>query len=257
MFSSRVRLFGIVTALVAASIAMPRLPYQDWLTASLGFVRELGAWGPVLVAAIYVPACLFFIPGSLITLCAGFVFGVVRAGVAVSVGSTLGATAAFLAGRTIARGAVAARVATSRKFQAIDHAVEQQGFKIVLLTRLSPVFPFNLMNYAFGLTKVSLRDYVLASWIGMLPGTLMYLYLGSAAKSAAELVSGRLEGGAGQRMIFGMGLVATVGVTVFVTRVAKRALAQAASLASATDSIDSNGLVLFLLSIGAFERLIA
>ncbi|HUT93911.1 MAG TPA: VTT domain-containing protein [Thermoguttaceae bacterium] len=116
--------------------------------------------------------------------------------------------------------------ANINKFRAIDAAVGRQGFKIVLLTRLSPLFPFNLLNFAFGLTSVSLLPYVVASWIGMLPGTLMYVYLGSAAKSLAELATGRVEGGWGQRTLFGVGLLVTVIVTVFVARVAGKALSE-------------------------------
>jgi uncharacterized membrane protein YdjX (TVP38/TMEM64 family) len=102
----------------------------------------------VLLGAAYVPAALLFVPGSLLTLEAGFAFGVVRGTIAVSLGSVLGASAAFLAGRTLARGLIEGRISRNPKFQAIDRAVGEQGFKIVLLTRLSPIFPFNLLNQA-------------------------------------------------------------------------------------------------------------
>ena len=105
-------------------------------------------------------------------------------------------------GRTLARGFIEAKISHNPRFRAIDQAVKHEGFKIVLLTRLSPVFPFNLLNYAFGLTPVSLRDYFLASWIGMLPGTVMYVYLGSAAKNLADLAAGKVEGGTGQQALF-------------------------------------------------------
>lgn len=102
---------------------------------------------------------------------------------------------AFLLGRTVARAWVSSRVAANARVAAIDRAVGREGLKIVLLTRLSPVFPFNLLNYAFGLAQVSLRDYVLGSLVGMLPGTLMYVYLGSLITSLSELASGRASGG--------------------------------------------------------------
>jgi uncharacterized membrane protein YdjX (TVP38/TMEM64 family) len=111
---------------------------------------------------------------------------------------------------------------------AIDRAVERRGFKIVLLTRLSPVFPFNFLNYAYGVTPVSFRDYLLASWIGMLPGTLLYVYLGSAVKSVADVLAGNVEGGVEQKIFFGAGLVVTVAVTIYVTRIARNALREAA-----------------------------
>ncbi|NNE09369.1 MAG: TVP38/TMEM64 family protein [Gemmatimonadetes bacterium] len=220
----------IALALAAAAglFALFRwLPVNDWIQRLLTAAAEMGPAGPVLLAGAYIVACVLLIPGSLITLGAGFVFGLVTGGIAVSIGATLGAAAAFLIGRKLARGRVEARVRSNSRFQAIDEAVGREGFKIVLLTRLSPVFPFNLLNYAYGVTKVSFRDYFFASWIGMLPGTLMYVYLGSAAKNISDLFAGNVEGGAGQQVLFAAGLLATVIVTVFVTRISKRALNEA------------------------------
>src|SRR5439155_1598399 len=140
-------------------------------------------------------------------------------------GSSVGPAAAFPLGRTPARDAIAARIGTSPRFAAIDRAVGREGLRIVLLVRLSPVFPFNLLNYAFGLTRVTLRDYLIGSLVGMLPGTVMYVYLGSLVTSFTELAAGRPSGGALQQAFYFGGLVATVAVTLYVTRVARRALA--------------------------------
>ena len=139
----------------------------------------------------------------------------------------LGATTAFLVGRTLLRGWIEKRITAYPRFQAIDRAVGREGFKIVFLLRLSPVFPFNLLNYALGLTNVRLWQYVLASWIGMLPGTLMYVYLGSALKSLADVAAGAPKGGTPQTVFFVAGLVMTVVATVVVTRVARQALSEA------------------------------
>ena len=221
---SRIRLallLGLVAAVVAAFVL---LPVRDLLVGFLSWIQGFGAWGPVLLAAAYVPASLLFVPGSILTLGAGFLFGVGVGTVAVSVGSVMGAAAAFLAGRTLARGWVERKVAASPRFRALDRAVGRQGFKIVLLTRLSPIFPFNLLNYAYGATPVTFRDYFVASWIGMLPGTLLYVYLGSAVKSLADLVSGNIQGGLGQKVFFGLGLLATAALTVLITRIARGAL---------------------------------
>ncbi len=215
----------VLVAAIVTGIAI--LPAKDYLAGLLQAVESVGPWGPVLLAGAYVVACVFFVPGSVLTLGAGFLFGVVRGVIAVSVGSVLGATAAFLVGRTLLRGWIERRIAAYPRFQAIDRAVGKQGFKIVLLVRLSPVFPFNLLNYAFGLTNVRLWQYVLASWIGMLPGTLMYVYLGSALKSLADVAAGAPKGGAPQTVFFVAGLVMTVVATVVVTRVARRALSEA------------------------------
>ncbi len=222
--STAIRIAGLGLLAAAATAGLIFLPLGEYLGQFLDWVREQGAWGPVLIAGVYIVACVLFVPGSLLTLGAGFLFGVVWGTVTVSIGSVLGATAAFLVGRYLARGWIEEKVNAHPKFRAIDQAVGRQGFKIVLLTRLSPVFPFNLLNYGFGLTKVSLRDYVLASWIGMLPATVMYVYLGSAAGNLAELASGKVEGGIGQQVLFGVGLAVTVVVTIFVTRIAKKAL---------------------------------
>jgi uncharacterized membrane protein YdjX (TVP38/TMEM64 family) len=203
-----------------------RLFVKEVLRSFLEWVQGVGAWGAVVFAAAYVPAAVLFVPGALLTLGAGFVFGIVRGTAIVSLGSTAGAAAAFFVARRFARQWVARRLAASRLLAAIARAVEVEGFKIVLLTRLSPVLPFNLLNYAFGLTAVPFRTYVLASWIGMLPGTLMYVYLGSAAKSVAELLSGVTPPSQGRQVLFLFGLAATAAVTVIVTRAAKRALGE-------------------------------
>ena len=216
---------AVLACLVAA---MFFIPVKDYFNAVLTRADELGAWGPAVVGALYIPACVLFLPGSLLTMGAGALFGVVSGTIAVSLGSTIGATVAFILGRTVARGFVEKKVARNASFAAVDAAVVQQGFKIVLLTRLSPVFPFNLLNYAYGLTNVSLRDYFLASWIGMLPGTIMFVYVGSAIGSVAEIAAGgERTRSTAEWVLYALGLLATVVVTVYVTRIARRALKQA------------------------------
>ncbi|MFW5799113.1 MAG: TVP38/TMEM64 family protein [Planctomycetota bacterium] len=196
---------------------------------SQAFVRwtgDLGAVGAVVFGVAYALATVLMLPGSILTLGAGFLFGVLWGTAIVSIASTTGAALAFLVGRFFARDWVAAKVAGNRKFKAIDGAVGREGFKIVLLTRLSPIFPFNLLNYGYGLTGVKFRHYVLASWIGMLPGTIMFVYFGSLARSAAALAAGR-EKTAADYIFYGVGLVVTVAVVVLVTRVARNALKKA------------------------------
>jgi len=211
--------FAVAMALI---VAAKYLHVQDLLKQALAWVGQLGPWGVVLFIAIYVVATVLFIPGSVLTLGAGAVFGVAWGSVYVSIASTLGATGAFLVGRYLARDAISRKIAGNARFAAIDKAVANEGWKIVGLARLSPVFPFTLLNYAFGLTQVSLRDYVLASWIDMMPGTVMYVYLGSLAQAAA----GERTRTPGEWALYGVGLLATVIVTVFVTRIAKQALAK-------------------------------
>jgi uncharacterized membrane protein YdjX (TVP38/TMEM64 family) len=225
---------GIVIVVVLGVIgAGVFLPVRSWLISALEWTRTLGIWGPAFVAAFYIVACVLFLPGSILTLGAGFLFKLVKGSITVSVGSTLGACAAFWVGRTIARNWIAGKVATNEKFAAIDEAVAQQGFKIVLLTRLSPVFPFNLLNYAFGLTKISFWKYALGSWIGMMPGTVMYVYLGAGLRSLADAAAGHVQKGPAGRLFFWFGLAVTVVVAVLVTRVARDALKRAAPRAAA------------------------
>ncbi|EEF59973.1 TVP38/TMEM64 family protein [Pedosphaera parvula] len=195
------------------------LHVQTFLQKLLDWINGLGAWGWAAFVLIYILACVLLIPGSILTLGAGAIFGVVKGSILVSIGATLGATVAFLIGRYLARNAIARKIEHNEKFSAIDKAVAAQGWKIVLLTRLSPIFPFTLLNYVFGLTRISLRDYVLASWIGMMPGTVMYVYIGSLARLAGERTRTPAEWA-----LYGIGLIATVVVTIFVTRIARNAL---------------------------------
>src|SRR5205814_7165488 len=210
------------TAGLAIVLAVKLLHVQDWLKGALDWIGKLGPWGPVIFVGLYVVATVLFVPGLVLTLGAGAVFGVALGSVCVSISATLGATAAFLVGRYLARDAIARKIQKHEKFATIDLAVAEEGWKIVLLTRLSPVFPFTLLNYAFGLTRVKLSHYVLASWIGMIPGTVMYVYLGSLVNIGA----GHRQRTTGEWVLYGIGLLATITVTVFVTRVARKALAK-------------------------------
>lgn len=218
---------GAALLLIVATAAY-LLPIRPYLQALLEWVRDMGAWGPVLLAVAYVIATVCFVPGSLMTIGAGFLFGVVVGAVTVSLASVVGASAAFWLGRTIARGWVERRFSGDRRFEALDSAVEREGFKIVVLVRLSPVIPFTAINYVLGLTKISYRDFLLASWIGMLPGTILYAYLGSTLHSLAELGSGAAAGGRVGQAFFVAGLVITLIATIVVTRIAHRALRQTA-----------------------------
>lgn len=201
------------------------LPVADWLKAFNTWVAGLGPWGFVVFVGAYVAATVFFLPGSILTLGAGFIFGVFKGTLAVSAGSTLGAAAAFLVSRYLARDAVGRKLAGSDKFQAVDRAIGRQGAKIVLLLRLSPVFPFNALNYLLGLTAVRFWAYAGASWLGMLPGTLLYVYLGYAGRAGLEAAAGQNAGGGMWRLVYmAAGLLATLAVTVYVTRLARQAL---------------------------------
>ena len=214
----------VVGGLVVAAKSF--LDVHGLLTGTLRLVDDLGPWGPVLFVLLYVLATVLFVPGSILTLGAGVLFGVVRGSLLVSVAATLGATAAFLTGRYFAREWVSEKIQGNSRFEAIDRAVAEEGWKIVGLTRLAPVFPFNLLNYAFGLTRVSLKDYVLASWIGMIPVTVLYVYVGSLVGDLATLGTGQRSRTLAEWISLVLGLMVAGGATFYITRIARRALEQ-------------------------------
>lgn len=201
---------------------------QTALQSSLVWVKDLGAIGVVAYILIYNLATVLFIPGSLLTLGGGAIYGVVWGSIYVFIAATLGATFAFLIGRYVAQDWVSKKIEGNAAFKAIASAVAQDGFKIVLLTRLSPIFPFTLLNYAFGVTQVSLKDYIVGS-VGMLPGTVLYVYLGSLAGDLTTTATNQpltAEAQTAQWIIRILGLAATIAVTIYITRIAKKALNQ-------------------------------
>ncbi len=214
----------IVLAAIAVLYGAHRFGAGPMLKNALDWIRGLGALAPVAFIAIYIAATVLFLPGSILTIGAGVIFGVVRGSIYVSIAATLGATAAFLVGRYLARGWVAAKIEGNAKFKAIDEAVGKEGWKIVILTRLSPVFPFNLLNYAYGLTRVRLRDYFFASWAGMIPGTILYVYIGSLTGDLARVAGGGAERPPLGWALYAAGFTATLGVAIYATRIGARAL---------------------------------
>jgi len=198
------------------------------------WVQGLGPAGPLIFIAAYAAAVVAFVPGSILTLVAGAIFGLGWGTLYVLVAATLGASLAFLVARYVARGAVEQRLAGNPKLAAIDRAIGAEGRKIVLLLRLSPAFPFNVLNYALGLTRVRFGDYLIAS-LGMLPGTLLYVYSGKLAGDVASLAGGAAPArGPGYWALLAVGLAATLLVTLLITRTARRALDQATAVQAAS-----------------------
>ena len=223
--SSRGTIVRVAVA-VAVVIALVLLGRQlsTQLPKITAAVDSLGAWGPVAFIATYALACVAFVPASLLTLAAGALFGVVKGTLIVLTGATIGAMAAFLVARYVARDWVAKRVQRDPRFAAIDSAIAEQGRKVVFLLRLSPVIPFNVLNYALGLTKVRAMDYLIAS-VGMIPGTVLYVYTGKLASMVVGASSGVTPPrGPAFYTVLGLGLAATAAVTVLITRTARRAL---------------------------------
>ncbi|HEG43441.1 MAG TPA: TVP38/TMEM64 family protein [Phycisphaerales bacterium] len=215
----------ILVAIATLVIVVKLVDLEQVFRETLAWISDLGPLGPLILIGILIMACVLMLPETILTLGAGFVFGVVKGSIAVSIGSTLGATCAFLIGRYLVRDWISRKISGNEKFKAVDEAAAREGWKIVLLTRLSPIFPFNLLNYAFGLTNISLKHYFLASWIGMIPGTIMYVYIGSLACNLAKMRPGQHTRTTGEWVLYGVGLLATLIVMVLVTRIAKKALA--------------------------------
>lgn len=232
--SSRKRMLILAAALLALALLIWALPIGGMIEAVVTWIGEHRETAWLAFFATYVVATVFMIPGSILTVAAGFLFGVLYGTIVVSVSSVAGATAAFLVGRSLGREWVRRKVGTDRRLSAVDAATRERGFLIVMLLRLSPLFPFNALNYFLSLTGVKTPHYVLASWVGMLPATVLYVYVGSAAQDLAALLAGDFEAGTAGDILFFAGLGATALVTVLVTRYATRTLRSELARAEAT-----------------------
>jgi uncharacterized membrane protein YdjX (TVP38/TMEM64 family) len=222
---SRLRWMVLAVIVVALFVATRVLPVGEWLRGFQSWVAGKGVWGGVIYGLAYTVAVLLFVPGSVLTIGAGLVFGLLWGTVIVSVASTAAAALAFLIARYLARDRVEALAKRNKKFRAIDHAIRDKGWRVVSLLRLSPLVPFSVSNYLYGLTPVSFGPYVLASWIAMLPATVLYVWIGAAGKAAADAGGGQGKSPM-EWALLGAGLVATAVVTVMITRAARRQLAQ-------------------------------
>ncbi|MFN0110536.1 MAG: TVP38/TMEM64 family protein [Blastocatellia bacterium] len=216
------KLWLMVLLVIPGGILLRYLPGGDWLAQLQSLIKSLGGFAPVAYVLVYVATTVLMIPGSVLTIGAGGLFGLWVGFAVVVAGANIGALCAFLLARTFLRERVARWAAGNPKFAAIDKAIGREGFKMVLLLRLSPVFPFSLLNYLLGLTTVKTGEYVLANLIGMLPATFMIVYIAATARDALSA-----DGlGAWQIALRIVGLLATIAVVVIVTRIARKALAQ-------------------------------
>ena len=218
---------ALVLIVAALMVAARMLPLAEWLTVFNAWVQGLGSAGLLIYSLVYALAAVLLLPGSILTLAAGAAFGLLPGFGSVLLGATAGAALAFLVSRHLARRRVESWMETKPRFSAVDKAVAKEGWKIVFLTRLSPIFPFNFQNYAYGLTKISFWHYTLASLVGMIPGAFMYVYIGSLGRSSLEAAAGSEGVETLQLVLQIVGLAATVLVTIFITRIAAKALKEA------------------------------
>jgi len=228
--------WGAIVLLAAVLFAtLQQLPMEQWVAAMRTTIEDLGVWGPVAFGGIYVVATVLMLPGAIITLAAGALFGPLIGTVTVSVASVTGAACAFLIARYVARARVERMLEAQPKFGAIDRAIGQQGWRIVGMLRLSPAIPFNLSNYLYGLTSIRFWPYVLTSWIAMAPATFMYVYLGYLAAAGVESAVSEAAAPSTELARWTLrivGLVATLGVTIYVTRLARKAIAEQTDIES-------------------------
>lgn len=222
----RISLFLLLIAAIAT--AFYTLPVEKFLKDFLVWIKQnLGPWGPLVLALSYIPLTVLAVPASILTLGGGYLFGLPLGFIADSIGATIGATAAFMIGRTIGKPYVIAKLKDYPKFQAVAIAIQRSGFKIVLLLRLVPLLPFNMLNYLLSVTPVGIVEYMIASWLGMMPITFALVYVGTTLKDLAEVTHGWSQVSTTRWVIIISGFVISAILMVCVTKVAKSSLEKA------------------------------
>ncbi len=217
------KIFLLVFVIAGAVSVLLFRSSHDWLGRIEQYIQGLGATGPIVAVLVYTAATVLFVPGSALSIAAGALFGLRTGFLVAFTGANLGALLAFFLTRTYLRDTVVRWAEGRPKFRAFDRAVAMQGFKMVLLSRLSPAFPFTLLNYLLGLTAIRPGAYVIANLLGMLPGAILYIYIGAGARDALYGLEDY------QRAIKYVGLIATLTLVVLLTLMARKALRQAES----------------------------
>lgn len=226
--STACRVALLVTVLTSVAVACFTLPVDKMLNGFLIWIHvNLGPWGPVALALAYIPLTVFAVPASILTIGGGYLFGLPIGFLADSIGAAFGATVAFLVGRTIGRPLVLAKLRDYPQFQAISSAAQQSGFKIVLLLRLVPLLPFNILNYLLSVTPISLGTYMLASWIGMMPITGVLVYVGTTIKDLSDISHHWGHFTTFEWILLVIGLAASALLIVLVSKIARKSLNKA------------------------------
>lgn len=237
-FATAIQWVSVALIVLSVALILRRLPVGPVVQKLENWIEGQGIWAPLAFGLIYMAAAVGLMPGSALTLAAGALFGLVGGTIVASLASTTGAALAFLISRYLARGRIAAKLRHYPKFDAIDTAISESGWKIVALLRLSPAVPFNLQNYLYGLTGIRFRPCVLASWVAMLPGTFLYVYLGHIGRESLEAAAGGAERPRSpvEWAMLILGLLATLAVAVYITYLARKAIHQYAGIAGAEES---------------------
>lgn len=218
------RIFFTIFCLLVVMAWRRREQLKATLSPLFESIDTLGPWAPAILILLYIPACLCMVPNTLITPGVGFLLGAVTGTFTAIIGLTVGASATFLFSRALGRNWFHHRVPHQPRLAAIELACRRDGFKIVLLTRLTPAFPSNLMSYFFGVTGVSLSEYAAATAIGMFPRTIIYASIGAAAKSYADASNSHIEDRPWVQWAIYIGVAVTLFVVIAIARIARRAL---------------------------------
>lgn len=242
-WGSCIRITFLLLLIAAIVTACFTLPVEKMLKDFLLWVElDLGRWGPLVLAVAYVPLTILAVPASILTLGGGYLYGLLLGFISDSIGATLGATAAFILGRTIGRSFVVSRIKDYPKFRAVAIAIQRSGFKIVFLPRLVPLLPFNMLNYLLSVTPVPLWEYVLASWLGMMPITLALVYAGTTLKDLSDVTHEWHELSPTRWAFLIASIVISVVIMICVTKVAKNALEKALAENEDVDDLSSSDL---------------
>jgi uncharacterized membrane protein YdjX (TVP38/TMEM64 family) len=215
------KLIVFALVLIALSAAAAVFPVRDWIRNLIDWVQRLGPAGIAVFIGAYAIATVLFLPGWIFTVTAGLLFGVVGGTAVALSGATIGAALAFLVARYLVRDSIRNLAGSNPRYHAIDQAIGENGWKIVGLLRLNPLIPFNLSNYFYGITAIRFWPYVLISAIGMLPGTLLYAYLGAVGKAT---LAAKSPPSVWRYLLLGAGLGSTIAVTIIISRIARNAL---------------------------------
>jgi len=234
---------GLITALILLLLFVVArlLPAERWGESVLVWIEARGALGPIVLAGAYVLPCIFFLPGLPLTLGAGFLFGLADGLLIATVGTAFGSTLSFLLGRTIARPWAVRYLGRFEKMRTLDRAVGHRELIVVILARLSPFFPYNLLNYGFAISRVSFRSFFLGSLIGVFPVTALNVYLGTLMKSLADIAAGRVDPGQVSPLFPVLTVVGTAGVVFFLGRLGSREIRRALEWEAASEGAEQTG----------------
>jgi len=230
---------SIIAVIALLGLALWQLPIGQYIESSLIWIEQHQKVAWIVFILLYALALVLLLPASAFSLAAGYLFGPLKGWAVVVVAATLGSCIAFIVGKTFLRDWVLEKAKNMKNFSKLDTAVAEKGFLIVFLTRLSPAFPFSLINYVYSVTKIKLSHFAAATFLGIIPGSLLYVYAGSTAKNLQDVLSGKVEFSGASQALLMVGLVATLIVTIIITRIASKALKDAADIDAATPSEES------------------